>query len=196
VFSGIIEEIGTVASSVKAKDGLDLTLILPREYLTEVQLGDSVAVNGACLTCANVANEKICFNLSPETLSLTNLSGLALGQKVNVERALKLGDRINGHLVSGHVDDVAEVLSITREGECHCLIISKPLSCSTQIIKKGSITLDGVSLTTNESSGESFRVMIVPYTFTNTIIENYNVGTKVNIEIDLMARYVQGMMKL
>jgi riboflavin synthase len=195
MFSGIIEKIGIVASSALSNDGLDLTLKLPKEYLADVLSGDSVSVNGVCLTCVNVMNDRINFNLSPETLAQSNLGELTVNKVVNIERALKLGDRLDGHLVSGHIDDAASVLAIDKKGNYYKITISIPSAIARYIVKKGSITIDGVSLTINECTRDTFELMIVPYTFINTIIRSYSVGTKVNIEVDLIARYAQGLIK-
>ncbi len=195
MFSGIIEKIGIVSSAVSSHEGLDLKLQLPNDYLADVLSGDSVSVNGVCLTCVDIVDNYISFNLSPETLAQSSLGALTANSMVNIERALKLGDRLNGHLVSGHVDDVAIVLAINKKGNYYQIIISMPPAIAGYIVKKGSVTIDGVSLTVNECTSGNFNLMIVPYTFINTIIKSYNVGTKVNIEVDLIARYAQGLIK-
>jgi riboflavin synthase len=195
MFSGIIEKIGIVSSAVSSHEGLDLKLQLPNDYLADVLSGDSVSVNGVCLTCVDIVDNYISFNLSPETLAQSSLGALTANNMVNIERALKLGDRLNGHLVSGHVDDVAIVLAINKKGNYYQIIISMPPAIAGYIVKKGSVTIDGVSLTVNECTSGNFNLMIVPYTFINTIIKSYNVGTKVNIEVDLIARYAQGLIK-
>ena len=195
MFSGIIEKIGIVYSAVSSHEGLDLKLQLPNDYLADVLSGDSVSVNGVCLTCVDIVDNYISFNLSPETLAQSSLGALTANNMVNIERALKLGDRLNGHLVSGHVDDVAIVLAINKKGNYYQIIISMPHAIAGYIVKKGSVTIDGVSLTVNECTSGNFNLMIVPYTFINTIIKSYNVGTKVNIEVDLIARYAQGLIK-
>jgi riboflavin synthase len=195
MFSGIIEKIGIVSSAVSSHEGLDLKLQLPNDYLADVLSGDSVSVNGVCLTCVDIVDNYISFNLSPETLAQSSLGALTANNMVNIERALKLGDRLNGHLVSGHVDDVAIVLAINKKGNYYQIIISMPPAIAGYIVKKGSVTIDGVSLTVNECTSSNFNLMIVPYTFINTIIKSYNVGTKVNIEVDLIARYAQGLIK-
>ena len=193
MFSGIIADVGVITRSDISVGGLRLTVLTDRLGLDEVQAGDSIAVNGACLTVVEKVNNAFTVDVSGETLSCT--TGLATqGARVNLEKALRLSDRLNGHLVSGHVDGVGEVVAVTALGENRKLSVCVPQTLAKYIAVKGSITINGVSLTVNEVEGAVFSVNLIPHTLTVTTLANLGAGSKVNLEIDLIARYVERMM--
>jgi riboflavin synthase len=157
----------------------------------EVEVGGSVAVDGVCLTAVERTADRFAADVSKETLRVTTLGRLEPGHRVNLEASLKLGQRIDGHLVTGHVDGVGEVLSLTESGRSLALEIAVPAPLARYIARKGSIAVDGVSLTVNAVSRDCFAVNVIPHTRAVTIISGYAVGTPVNIEVDLIARYLE-----
>ena len=193
MFSGIIADIGTIVCVEDGAGGLRLTVSTDKLGLGEVQLGDSIAVNGVCLTVVKVNGKTFTVDVSEETLSCT--TGLKKqGACVNLEKALRLSDRLNGHLVSGHVDGVGEVVSVTALGENRKLCVRVPHILAKYIAVKGSITINGVSLTVNDVDADSFSVNLIPHTLAVTMLDELSAGLKVNLEIDLLARYVERMM--
>lgn len=193
MFSGIVADIGTIIRVEDGASGLRLTVSTDKLGLDEVQLGDSIAVNGVCLTVVKVNGKTFTVDVSEETLSCT--TGLKKqGARVNLEKALRLSDRLNGHLVSGHVDGVGEVVSVTALGENRKLCVRVPQILAKYIAVKGSITINGVSLTVNDVDADSFSVNLIPHTLAVTMLDELSAGLKVNLEIDLLARYVERMM--
>ena len=161
------------------------------------QLGDSVAVDGCCLTITSFPDDKTSLwtaTLSAETLSLTRFSKLAAGAAVNMEPALRVGDALGGHMVSGHVDGLAEVVSIEMVGEHKKIVFKVPENLKHYVVHKGSVTLNGVSLTVNEVDGSTFAVNLIPHTLEHTNLSELEVGSVVNLETDLLGRYVERMM--
>jgi riboflavin synthase len=156
----------------------------------ELELGASIAVNGVCLTVTRIREGGFAADVSSETLSVTTLGGMGPGSRVNIERSLAVGDRLGGHLVLGHVDGVGEVRSIERVGDAWRIAVLAPDALARFIATKGSITVDGVSLTVNRVEGARFELMIVPHTFAVTTLGGWVVGTRVNLEVDVLARYV------
>ncbi|MDF2095216.1 riboflavin synthase [Aquibaculum arenosum] len=190
MFTGIITDLGEVLEA-DAKAGGDLRLLLQTAWDTaEVPLGASVACNGVCLTVVERGPQRLAFDVSAETLSKTTLDTWQAGQRINLERSLRLGDELGGHLVYGHVDGLAEVLDIRREGESHRYRFRADPALLRFLAPKGSIALDGVSLTVNEVDGEAFGVNIIPHTSEVTTFGAYRPGNRVNLEIDMLARYV------
>ncbi|MCE2927851.1 MAG: riboflavin synthase [Rickettsiales bacterium] len=189
MFTGIISSIGTVLSSDQAGD-LSLTISCPWD---DVKLGESIACNGACLTVVEWKNSSFTVQLSSETLGRTS-PRWNLGNKINLERAMKLGDSLDGHLVTGHVDGLAILHQIEPIGDSHRLMLEAPPSLSHFIAEKGSVTLDGVSLTVNKVDGNSFWVNIIPHTWQVTTLGERGVGDALNLEIDLIARYVERLL--
>jgi riboflavin synthase len=189
MFTGIIQTIGHIDAITPQGD--DLKLSIRAANLDDVILGDSIAVNGVCLTVANLTKTHFEAHISKETLSVT--TGLDNKNAVNLEKALRLSDRLGGHLVSGHVDGVGEVTQFTNLGECWLLVVRAPHAISKYIAKKGSICVDGVSLTVNTIEQDTFTINIIPHTLENTTLNHLSAGSRVNIEIDQIARYVERM---
>lgn len=195
MFSGIIADVGRIASAANRDGGLRLTINTHSLGLDDVQLGDSIAVNGVCLTVIALDGNAFTVDVSRETLNCT--VGLdAINAPVNLEKALRLSDRLGGHLVSGHVDGVGEVVAFDNLGESWKLLIRAPQSLAKFIAIKGSITVNGVSLTINLVRGDEFALNLIPHTLTMTNLKNLTAGSRVNLEVDLIARYVERMMSV
>ena len=195
MFSGIIAAVGHITQLNPRNDGtptVRLAIEAAGLGLDDVGLGDSIACNGVCLTVVDMANNTFCVDVSPETLSCT--VGLDAPGAINLEKALRLADRLGGHLVSGHVDGVGEVIRFDPVGDNRLLEIRAPESLSRYIARKGSITVNGVSLTTNSVVGSCFSINLIPHTLDATTLGRLKVGSKVNLEIDLIARYVERML--
>ncbi len=193
MFSGIVADVGTIKNAEDREGGLRLTVGTREFGMGDVQLGDSIAVNGVCLTVTKIDGNDFTVDVSRETLNCTVGLGQA-GRRVNLEKALRLSDRLGGHLVSGHVDGVGEVVSFTDIGESWRLIVRAPQPLAKYIAVKGSITINGVSLTVNEVNGAEFSVNLIPHTLAVTTLNELRQGTRVNLEIDLIARYVERML--
>ena len=194
MFSGIIADVGHIAAATDRDGGLRLVISTGVLDLSDVQIGDSIAVNGVCLTVISHTADTFTVEVSRETLDCT--VGLdAQGAPVNLEKALRLADRLGGHLVSGHVDGVGEVVAFTDLGESWKLVIRSPHVLAKYIAIKGSITVNGVSLTINQVSGDEFSVNLIPHTLVMTNLKNLRAGSRINLEVDLIARYVERMMQ-
>ena len=196
MFTGIIQATGKINDITPAGEDVKLSIQATGLGLDDVQLGDSIAVNGVCLTVANLSKTHFEVHVSKETLNVS--VGLNKQQSVNLEKALRLNDRLGGHLVSGHVDGVGEVTQFTDlsnqdNGECWLLAIRAPHAISKYIAKKGSICVDGVSLTVNSIENDTFTMNIIPHTLQHTTFQHLKVGSQVNLEIDQIARYVERM---
>ena len=193
MFSGIIEKTCNVKK-------LDLSSNPIRLYIDynkhQLSLGDSVAVNGTCLTVASIENHIVMFELSSETIEKTNLGLLTNKSMVNIELPLTLNKLISGHLVSGHIDTVVEIVSIKTDGECLNIVIQMTEAMRPFIVQKGSITIDGVSLTVNKITDSTIDLMIIPHTFKNTTMKYYKEGQTVNIELDYIAKYIVNMSRI
>ena len=188
MFTGIIETLGKV-SAVKNSGKSSLIDILIKN--TNYSLGDSICVNGVCLTIDNIENDKYSFTISPETNHTTNLKYLSNNQEVNIETSLTINKLISGHLVQGHVDGIVKIIRIQEIDASWNIRFQIEPGLSKYIIKKGSVTLDGVSLTVNDVSNLEFSVMIIPHTYQNTIFKSYVVGDEINIELDMLAKYIE-----
>src|SRR3989338_2914191 len=194
MFSGIIADIGSINQAADRNGGLRLVIATKALDLSDVQIGDSIAVNGICLTVIEHTAGTFTVEVSRETLNCT--VGLdAQGAPVNLEKALRLADRLGGHLVSGHVDGVGEVVEFTDLGESWRLLVRAPQVLAKYVAIKGSITINGVSLTINQVSGSEFNVNLIPHTLAMTNLKNLRAGSRVNLEVDLIARYVERMMQ-
>ena len=193
MFSGIIADVGRIANAADRDGGLRLTIDTHTLGLADVQPGDSIAVNGVCLTAIAINGDAFTVDVSRETLDCT--AGLdAAGAPVNLEKALRLSDRLGGHLVSGHVDGVGTVSAFTDLGESWKLVIRAPQALAKFIAIKGSITVNGVSLTINQVQDSEFALNLIPHTLQMTNLKNLTAGSAVNLEVDMIARYVERMM--
>lgn len=193
MFSGIVEAMGRVRAMVPAVKGYRVTIDAGGLDLSDVAIGDSIAVNGCCLTVVEVASGTFAMDVSKETIDCT--AGLAEGAAVNLEKALRLSDRLGGHLVTGHVDGVGTVVAFVRDGESWRLTVEVPPSLARFVARKGSITINGVSLTVNEVEGAAFGVNLIPYTLDVTNLKDLVRGAGVNLEVDLVARYVERLLE-
>jgi riboflavin synthase len=191
MFTGIIEAIGNIEEVTKLDGDLKLAISANTLDLNDVAVGDSIAVNGVCLTVASLNKTHFNVHVSQATLEVT--VGLNNKQSVNLEKALKLSDRLGGHLVSGHVDGIGEVCQFEPVGDCWLLAIRAPHALSKYIAHKGSVTINGISLTVNSINTDTFTINIIPHTIENTTIQYFKIGSLVNLEIDLIARYVERM---
>ncbi|MCL4120557.1 UNVERIFIED_CONTAM: hypothetical protein GTU68_041422 [Idotea baltica] len=194
MFTGIVATVGRVQSFVLNKSGARLSIETNGLDLADVTLGDSIAVNGVCLTAVKLTANSFVADVSGETLECTTLGKLKGNSKVNLEKALRLSDRLGGHLVSGHVDGIGEIVSRIDMAGVSQFKVSAPLKLAQYIAYKGSITIDGTSLTINGIADHIFELTIVPHTLSQTIMADYVVGTKVNIEVDLLARYLERLL--
>ena len=185
MFTGLIEKIVPIKNVIFDSNGAKLEFIADLE---DVKIGDSIAINGVCLTMTSIDGNIFCADVMRETLNVTNLKNLKSGDVVNLERAMKLNSRLDGHIVSGHIDCVAVVKNVIQDGFSKRIIFN----CNTDlIIKKGSIAINGVSLTVAEVNNDSFGVSLIPETIKNTNLKNLKIGDVVNIEYDLFAKYIQ-----
>ena len=190
MFSGIVEGIGTVES--RRPNALTIGA---QGILEGVRLGDSISVNGVCLTIVSLSGQNFSVDLSPETLSRTNLAHTIEGDKVDLERAIAMGQRIGGHLVQGHVDSVGVVASLERQEAKSTLIrIEAPPEVMAYVVPKGFIAVDGISLTVVDRDASSFSVAVIPYTNQNTVLGQREPGNKVNLEVDILAKYVERLL--
>lgn len=195
MFTGIVATTGTLRGIVRSTGQARFDIATADLDLAGLQLGDSIAVNGVCLTAVELSADGFSADLSSETLDLTTLGQLTEGSPVNLERAMALGDSLGGHLVTGHVDGVGTVRSVRPDSDSILLQIEAPDALARYIAQKGSICVDGTSLTVNRVDGPAFELMIVPHTQERTIISNYSSGTAVNLEVDIIARYLERMLQ-
>jgi riboflavin synthase len=193
MFTGLVEDTGVVSAIGTRQGGrvLSIRSVLP---LAEVAIGDSIAVDGVCLTVETRGGDVFTAIAGQETLAKTTLSGAVVGRRVHLERALAVGDRLGGHLVQGHVDGVGRVVSAVQSGESLVAWFSPPAALARYIAVKGSICIDGVSLTVNELAGDDFRVNLVPHTTSVTHLADLRAGTRVNLETDVLAKYVERLL--
>jgi riboflavin synthase len=190
MFTGIIEGLGTVLKKERRQQGQRFTLGADFE-LTGTRIGDSIAVNGACLTAVSLSGSRFEVDVSPETLAKTVLGRINVGQRVNLERALRLGDRLDGHLVAGHVDGVGMIKHKAPAGNAIVVTIEVGPDIGLYLIAKGSVAVDGISLTVNSCSRDRFEISIIPHTARETTIDSKAPGDVVNIETDMIGKYVE-----
>lgn len=194
MFSGMIADIGHIKQAIDRDGGLRLLIATDRLEMADVQIGDSIAVNGVCLTVVELTSGSFSVEVSRETLNCS--VGLEVRDApVNLEKALRLADRLDGHLVSGHVDGVGVVIEFKSLGESWKLTVLVPQELEKFIATKGSIAINGVSLTINQVSGSEFSVNLIPHTLAKTNLKNLRAGSRVNLEVDLIARYVERMIQ-
>ncbi|NOT15495.1 MAG: riboflavin synthase [Methylotenera sp.] len=191
MFTGIIQSVGAITQVTPIGNDVQLAISTHQLDMGDVQLGDSIAVNGVCLTVITLGASHFEAHVSKETLSVTE--GLQYAHPVNLEKALRLSDRLGGHLMSGHVDGVGEVVSFESLGECWQLNLRAPHAISKYITVKGSICVDGVSLTVNQVIGDEFSINLIPHTLENTTLKWLKAGSRINLEVDQIARYVERM---
>ena len=193
MFTGLVESMGEVARVIPR--GSDAELVIKSSWpAAQAVIGESVAVSGVCLTVTKVTGDGMALDVSAETLSRTTLGGLRPGSAVNLERALKLGDRLGGHLVTGHVDCVGRLTNLLNVGQSLQIMVEIPPEHLRLVVEKGSVALDGASLTVNEVSAKGFSLNIIPHTLRATTLELANEGDSVNIETDLIGKYVARLM--
>jgi len=191
MFTGIIQAVGQIERVTPVGEDARLNIAVGDLDMSDVAMGDSIAVNGVCLTVVEFDQQTFQVHVSKETLSCT--VGLDTPKAVNLEKAMQLADRLGGHLVSGHVDGVGQVVKFDKLGDCMQLVIRAPHAISRYIAVKGSIAVDGVSLTVNSVDGDVFSINLIPHTLEVTTLKLLGIGSRVNLEIDLIARYVERM---
>ena len=190
MFTGIVEEVGQVASLT------DYRLVInARQALEDVSVGDSIAVNGACLTVVEFDDESFAVDLAPETLRRTSLGQAGPGAAVNLERALAANGRMGGHMVQGHVDGTGVITGLTPEADCYIMEIEAPESLVPYIVEKGFIAVDGISLTVVQRAMRRFTISVIPFTMQNTNLQERVVGDKLNLEADILAKYVESLLE-
>lgn len=195
MFTGIIEERGKVLKVESKGRGKRLILQIPPE-LTDIQPGDSININGVCLTLTEKREEALLFDLSYETLQKSTLGELREGDTVNLERALRLSDRMGGHIVTGHIDGIGMIVEKRREGDFFNLKVKLPEEILPYVVPKGSIAIDGVSLTVNELKADEIKITLIPFTLEKTNLMEKGVGDRVNIEADILGKYVERLLRV
>ncbi len=193
MFSGIIESVGRVSAWKEQEGGVRLVIRPPARF-GKFRKGESIAVSGVCLTAIS-AGPAFHADLSPETLAKSSLGSLRRGAPVNLERAVRLSDRLSGHLVAGHVDGLARVRSIRQEGGGRVLTFSIPARLSRYVVEKGSVALDGISLTAIAVRGNRFSVAVIPFTWSSTTLRHRSAGDDLNFEVDMMAKFAESLLK-
>lgn len=191
MFTGIVQATGEVTAITPRGGDVELVISAPKLGLDTVAIGDSIAVNGCCLTVTRLDGATFAADVSRETLNVTTLGSWQVGTCVNLEKALRAGDPLGGHYVTGHVDGIAVVTGMSSDGRSMRMEFEVPEPLARYIAKKGSVCIDGVSLTVNEVSQRGFSVNLIPHTLAVTILDGYDVGTRVNLEVDIIARYVE-----
>jgi riboflavin synthase len=191
MFTGIISAIGKIAELEHRQGDVRISIHAPELGFEDVRLGDSIACNGVCLTAVELIDQGFIADVSVETLSLTTIEHWQVDTRINLEKAMQASDRFGGHIVSGHVDGIGEVVSLHEDARSWRFTIKAPTNLAKYIAQKGSITVDGTSLTVNAVNGSEFELNIVPHTMIHTVISDYQVGSKVNLEVDLIARYLE-----
>jgi len=190
MFTGIIEEIGTLKEFKTVSENAEITVECSK-VLEETKIGDSISINGVCQTVVGLSDFGFTAEVSKETLNITNFSELKTGDKVNLERALTLNERIGGHIVSGHVDSVAKFVSVNRNNNFYDMEFNVTNETSRYIVKKGSVTINGISLTVADVQGNTVKVAVIPHTYENTNLYYLKKGENVNVETDVFAKYIE-----
>ncbi|HHH84830.1 MAG TPA: riboflavin synthase [Firmicutes bacterium] len=193
MFTGLIEQVGILTA--RRCSGTNLVLEIAASEWQELKIGDSVACNGACLTVVEIKEKSLCFEAMEETSRRTLFKEMPLGSKINMERALSVGSRLDGHFVQGHVDGTGLIREINRSGESRVLTIAFPREQSPLIVEKGSVAVDGISLTVMDTGYDYFRVGIIPYTWENTNLKEKKAGDRLHLEYDIIGKYVYRSLK-
>ncbi|MRT91561.1 riboflavin synthase [Ancylomarina sp. 16SWW S1-10-2] len=193
MFTGLIEEIGHIKAMKKGSNSIRLT-VAANKIMDDVKLGDSIATNGICLTVVDLDSNSFSADVMPETMNRSNFHLQKEGSPVNLERALRVGDRMGGHMVSGHIDGVGEIISQTKDDNAIWVSISAPKNMLKYIIEKGSIAIDGISLTVAYVDDKQFKVSIIPLTQDDTTLVSKKIGSTVNLECDMTAKYIEKFM--
>ena len=186
MFTGIIEELGKITTILSDKITIEC-----KKVLNETDLGDSIAVNGVCLTVVNITNNSFTADISPQTFNVTALGTLKINQIVNLERALTLNTRLGGHIVSGHIDSVGKIIDITKSNDFYNIVIEYDKKYTNNVVEKGSIAINGISLTVANCKDNFLTVAVIPHTFYMTALNQTKVGDNVNIEFDILSKYVE-----
>ena len=195
MFTGIVETLGEVVSIEPVGGDVRITVSAKDYSERDISLGDSIAVNGCCLTVVERQSDRLMFDVSRESMSLTVIGQWQLGTAVNLEMSLLPTTRMGGHMVSGHVDGLAVLTELEQDGRSWRMVFEAPASLRKYIAKKGSITIDGISLTINDVSGKTFDINVIPHTFKVTTLGNLKKGGQVHIEVDLIARYLEQLLR-
>lgn len=194
MFTGIIESVGTITAINNLGDNYRIAVNVGKMDMGDVHLGDSIATSGVCLTVVDKGDDYYCADVSAETIKYTGFANYDVNHQVNLEKAMRADSRFGGHIVSGHVDGVGTVEAINKHSNYVEVWIKAPNELAKYIAHKGSITVDGVSLTVNEVKGASFMLWLIPHTLKETVIGGYKVGTMINLEVDVVARYLERLL--
>ena len=194
MFTGIVQDVGRVVSRESRGGDVRLLIAFDRLDPSGIKVGDSICVQGCCLTAVELRERSFAADVSRESLSLTTLGDLTAGSRVNLEPSLKAGDALGGHLVSGHVDGIGEIAALSGDARSTRIEISVPSALTRYIARKGSVTIDGVSLTVNDVQGDKFGINLIPHTQAVTTLGALRTGTRVNVEVDQIARYVERLL--
>ena len=194
MFTGIVQDVGRVVSCEPRGGDVRLLIAFDRIDPSRINVGDSICVQGCCLTAVELLDRTFAADVSRETLSLTTLDSLMPGSPVNLEPSLKAGDPLGGHLVSGHIDGVGEIAAVSGDARSTRIEVSVPSALARYIARKGSVAIDGVSLTVNETRGATFGINLIPHTQSVTTLGTLRVGTRVNVEVDQVARYLERLL--
>ncbi|MEM9256481.1 MAG: riboflavin synthase [Pseudomonadota bacterium] len=195
MFTGIIQAIGTVADMQSEGGDMRLYIRTGKLPVEDIVLGDSICTSGVCLTAVGLPGDGFWADVSVETLDFTTLGSLSIGSKVNLEKSLTPTSRLGGHIVSGHVDGVGEIVSLREDARSWRFVLRAPSSLAKYIADKGSVCVDGTSLTVNEVEGDTFGLNIIPQTMAETVFGEYGTGTRVNLEVDIIARYLERLIQ-
>lgn len=193
MFNGIVEAVGTIKHIETADGSMHLTIVSPNSF-ANLFVGESMAVNGVCLTITQFLENEFRVSVVPETIRVTHFSELKLGDLVNLERSMRADSRVSGHYVQGHIDTMGEIIDLQQDGDALLVKISIPSSFTKYIVKKGYIALDGMSITVIDVSLDWFTVTLIPHTQNVTIIKQYTKGSKINIEVDILGKYVEKLL--
>lgn len=194
MFTGLISDVGVIVAHELQHDGQAADLTVETSLAGELVAGDSIAVSGVCLTATEVAHRRFRAHAIAETLRRSTLSGLRAGSRVNLELALRLSDRLGGHIVQGHVDSIGRIAALADEGSSVVLTVDVPNALSSHLVDKGSVALDGVSLTVSTVTEQAFQVSLIPQTLASTTLRELRVGDAVNIEVDVLSKHVQRLL--